>query len=371
MARRRRPARRRGRRRPSDPLLDQALTEANVQYGGEEAALGDMLKEARDTLERDINVNEASARGLRYAIDQAKPEMVGIYKRAGEDYSRAEARLNNDIRTLSSAADPYKAVIAEESASARRRLADSMTVAVKELTNRQIDAEQNRAYSNRQAQDEYKASSAKVRGKQRDLAHQKGAFAYGAYQKLKAAQQEQEFQAEKFQEQMRSTRARERQADRRLRLQARGQDISSRDRKRQRELTKRGQDMQNADRDASRRLRARGGGGRGGGGKGKSPFTQTQRRGYRQKYQKAVNTIRSDPKWHPRRSQQFVRALASRDIPEEIARAAVERVKYGGASRQLARTVRARYGFSVTVRRPKRQGGAVGRALDIGALIGR
>lgn len=94
------------------------------------------------------------------------------------------------------------------------------------------------------------------------------------------------------------------------------------------------------------------------GGKGAKSLTPAARRGYRSSYQKAIGKIRTGKglKKGGRNAGDFIDLLTASGVPSEIARAAAETVKYGGASPKLRRTIRKRYGFWVKGRKRHKKG---------------
>ncbi len=340
---RRRQRPRRG--RSSDPFLRQAELESRVRFGPESGGLRQLVREARRDLETGIKAEEGAAEGIKAAADHARPEIRKVYGDAGRAYDEADSDVQKALSGLGGGANEQRGVLARESANARRRLAEGFARADTELGARKVDAEAGRAFAVRNHASTYTKEKGKLDTRRRELRGEIGAFKLATAGDLREAARKAQMDEQQFslglareERQSREGSARIKQSEERLGLQRRGQDLSARDRRAQRELTKRGQD---------RRGRGKG---------GAQSLTPSARRSYRQKYQKAVNIIRTDPKWSPKRSQEFIKALSATDIPNEIARAAVERVKYGGASRGLARQVRSRYGFSVHLAKsgPKR-----------------
>lgn len=93
---------------------------------------------------------------------------------------------------------------------------------------------------------------------------------------------------------------------------------------------------------------------KGSGSSGAGSLTPTQVRKYRSQYTSAVAKIQSDPKWSPKKAKAFVRALVASGVEQDIAIAAVQRVRDGRVHGDVAKRVKGSYGFRTHTKKKKR-----------------
>jgi hypothetical protein len=162
----------------------------------------------------------------------------------------------------------------------------------------------------------------KARERERQYGLERAAFG------LKESEAVAEVQDEKRRRRLERARIKEtrRAARERTATQRRGQDV-----------TRRGQDLSHADRVAARNKPK-------GAPKGKSPFTPTQRRGAKSKFENALSFARQTG---AKRGQgkQLVAALEGEGYDSLMAKAAAEQALYGGVSAATRNKIRKRYGF--------------------------
>lgn len=190
-------ARRRGRPRRRSATQRQVDLEAGVRFGPQKRALRDLLEEAYEALRTTAATEEGAARGIRAAVNAAKPQVTKIYGNAFSTQDQANADVNRDLSMLSAAADPFRAVSAREAGGAKRRLAESLAGASKELVDREVQAEQGRAYAITNATQRFRGDVKNIARQQSGLAKDIGAFKSATYGSLKEAQAEAEREAAK------------------------------------------------------------------------------------------------------------------------------------------------------------------------------
>lgn len=306
-----------------DPFVRQARLEAKVRYGPEEAALKELLHEAKQTLKFNVSSERGVAEGIRAALREAKPALTKVYSDAGRSMEQANADVERDLAKLSSAADPQKAASAREIAGARRRLLEATTQAQQELQARSVGAAQGAAYAIRGHQAEFQQDVAKIHRSKLALKGQKGAFILSTSEDLRSAAQKASQEERKFRETVRSHKAGERAAMKRIRQGSR--KIKQSERHFRLQQRQKDQDQALARR-KERRMARQGGRGKKGG------PTGSETRRARAQWRKAITLTRQGrPK--RREGNAWVAFLAGKDIPEPIARGATQTYLFGGVRR--------------------------------------
>jgi hypothetical protein len=328
--------RRRHRGHGGDPLLRQAQLETQVRYGPEVSALQELLHQARQDLRQGIAAESGAAEGIKAAANAARPEITRIYGQAGQTQQQANQDVSHDLSTLSSAADPYRAVTSREAAGAKRRLSEAFAGAATELEQRKIGAEQGRAYAVRNHLAQYHQDVGQIHRRRQQLAGEAGAFAQSDYQSLVGAQQKLGME----------------QA--RLNATLRGQDITIRGQN----LTAR--DRRTKNRIAKQRLQRSGPG-------GKPRFTTVQLTRARSQWHKGVtyaNILKSKGFLgkHPNES---VAGLTRKGIDEPIARGVVQTLLYGGVRPHHRRFLEHNYGLRPKIASRFRRGNVFGHSFPV------
>lgn len=300
----------------------QARLEAKVRFGPEASALRELLREAGSDLQTSLAAEQGAAAGIKAASRAARPEIRRSYEQAGRSHTEADQDVGKALAGLSAQADPYRAVSARESAGAKRRLAESMAGAEKELSDRTVQAEHGRQFGVRQAISRYSEDVRKVRGRQTALAGESGAFKLATIKDLQDAD------------------AKANQAEREFQLSLQKAEDANRNAAAGREVTMRGQDL------ANERAKAKAKG-------GKKKFTTVQLRDARDKYRRAF-VLAERAKVKEKDGNDFVAFLLDKKgIPEAIARAAVQTSIFGGARPGTRRQVERNYGLKPKVMRPR------------------
>lgn len=142
----------RARVRGVDPRdLTTAIAETRVKYGPQVSAVKGLKREARATYRGDVEAARAGAGAAVQAAKAARKPLARIYEDALHSIGGAESDVSSSFAHLGSAADPYRAVTAREQGGYRARTAGAKVSALKELTDRQLEAHAGRLYALQQA----------------------------------------------------------------------------------------------------------------------------------------------------------------------------------------------------------------------------
>jgi hypothetical protein len=150
-----------------------------VQYDPQVSALSGLIKGARKTYRGDIAVAKASALGTSKAAKRAVKPVKKIYRNSLGDIANAREDVKTGFKKLGDAADPYRAVTAREDAGYRSRVAGERASALKELSDRQLEAKAGQIYAIRAATANRNDTLGTLRGRLSDLYHEKGAYEAG------------------------------------------------------------------------------------------------------------------------------------------------------------------------------------------------
>jgi hypothetical protein len=166
-------------------LLYEAQATAQAQVAPQFAALQEALATARADRDSAIRTAAVASRGLGRAINRAGPSIKAAYKTgklaaAGAKYGSAD----------------YAQVARNEQAVTGTALASSRANALKELSDRRIEAAAGRAFRTQKALSDYQSAAATIATRRQSVAAQYGALTASAYSKLAEAQAQRDFQAQ-------------------------------------------------------------------------------------------------------------------------------------------------------------------------------
>ena len=156
-----------------------AQAEARVRYDPTVRTLTALLQDAKDELQAGVKQANYGAKATARAVAAARPVMEKVYQDAGAGQGEAKAVLDQDLRSLSAAADPYKAASAREAAGASRRLHEAASQALAGLTERAVGAQAGRQYAVQKARSDYQASRAKIGDQLLGVQSDAGAYVAG------------------------------------------------------------------------------------------------------------------------------------------------------------------------------------------------
>jgi hypothetical protein len=155
-------------------LLYEARVQAAAQVAPQIAALSEALQQARADRNAAIRTAAATSRGIGRAINRAGPSVKRAYSGA--------VGLGAPSQEFKS--DAYRQSAANERAVTGTALASSLGNALKELSDRRIEAAAGRAYRTQAALGQYAGDVAKVQSKRQSLAAQEGLLAASNFSKL-------------------------------------------------------------------------------------------------------------------------------------------------------------------------------------------
>jgi hypothetical protein len=163
-------------RRRANRWASQAALQALVRYGPEESGLLELQREAGSELSTATRQARGTAEGVVNQVNAARPDVRGIYNRAGLAQAKTATTLEGDTAALGSVADSIKAGASLEQTVGLRHLREAKADALTDLASRGVAAKEGRVWAVRKAQDDFAASMAKVLQRKVDLAREKGAF---------------------------------------------------------------------------------------------------------------------------------------------------------------------------------------------------
>lgn len=159
--------------RKSDPLLERALMESDLQLGSQGTALRGLLSQLGAEYTRTRKVNASNARAIAGSAQAAAPQVTSAYDQALSSVNAQRAALG-----AGGAADP-------QAAAYTRRVGESKANALVDLVGQATRAQAGQVYGGQVARDEYLGKKADVTGQLVDLAHKQGLTAQSIYDKLR------------------------------------------------------------------------------------------------------------------------------------------------------------------------------------------
>jgi hypothetical protein len=166
-------------------LVYEAQVQAQAQVAPQFAALQEALVQARADRNAAIHVAAATSRGVGRAINRAGPQVRAAYK---------TSKLAAPAANYGSA--DYAQVSRNEQAVTGTALASSLGNALKELSDRRIEAAAGRAFRTQKALSDYQSAAATIATRRQSIAGQEGLYAASAYSKLAENQAQRDFQAQ-------------------------------------------------------------------------------------------------------------------------------------------------------------------------------
>src|SRR4051812_34298094 len=187
--------------------VNQAKLEALVRYSPEQSALRSLIDDARHELSSGVRSDRGSAQLIGNSARSARPTVKKDYGTAISQVGRQGKAVLAALQALGPDAAPTIAAMTREGGGSRSRLIESRAGALNELTGRATDARAGLAAAIRQRRAQFSDTSRKVHERQLSLARERGAFTAATVGDLA-------------------------EADRKLKVQLRGQTLASRDRRR-------------------------------------------------------------------------------------------------------------------------------------------
>lgn len=158
-------------------FASEAALQSLVRFGPETSGLRELQREAESELATRVAQAHGSARGLEFAIGQARPQVAQTYDQAGLTQAALNQTLiGHDLAGLGNVADSIKAGAALEAASMGGRLNEAKSAALTDLSQRRVQARQGEQFAVQNAQDQFVDSVVKILQRKQDLAREKGAF---------------------------------------------------------------------------------------------------------------------------------------------------------------------------------------------------
>ena len=285
-----------------------------------------MRREEDAQLASGLSFEDAAAAGIIRAALRASKPVKRAYRESARDrdyvYARADAVMGDS---------PYRAGFEREHALTRALMAHERAQALSELQSRRVDARAGQVFNKRNLVNTHAANVGKIQLRRAELRRERGAFAANTYQDLLEAQAEAMRKAADSRSLRRDRRADNRRANRTAE-----------------ETARHNREMEAAARARERRMREQANGR-----SGPSRLTPTQRRGYRDSFEKALLEARGVEGVPLSKLQRYL--VDEVNVSPLIARAAAEQARRGGVSPVIARKARRRYGLNLKTKKPRRR----------------
>lgn len=176
-------------KKPKSKFADQAALESLVKFGPELSVLKEAQRTAQSTYKTRVAQAESGAQGVQQAVAAALPVLSQVYDQAGLDAARtSQTLIGHDLAGLGPIADSIKAGAALEAAGMVGRQTSARASAVRDFTDRGVQAAAGAVQAKRAAQDELVSNLAKILQSKQDLTGQKGAFEASTIGSLQDAQ---------------------------------------------------------------------------------------------------------------------------------------------------------------------------------------
>jgi hypothetical protein len=170
-------------------FISQAAEEALVRFNPEKSALLELLRQAGEDRRTTVRQARGTAAGTVAAVNQARPEVKGIYRDAGIAEARIAHTLDEGTAPLGPVARSIQAGIDLERAQGGRHLEESKAAALTDLSDRKVRAREGAQWAVTNAGNVYRGEVGKVRRRVVELAREEGAFTAGTARELETAAQ--------------------------------------------------------------------------------------------------------------------------------------------------------------------------------------
>lgn len=168
--------------------MSEAALQALVRFGPEESGLKAAQREAAGAYKTTVRQADATSAGIRYAIDDVRPDVQTSYDAAGLQAARAAHVADDSLGA--GVPDSLKAAIGAERAGFTSRLGESRAQALTELDTRKVQAVEGAGFAKSNARRELASTLTKLFERRQDLRREKGAFTVATAGQLKTAAQD-------------------------------------------------------------------------------------------------------------------------------------------------------------------------------------
>jgi hypothetical protein len=207
----------------------QARAEAFVRFNPESFALREMLRQAIADRDTAISAAIGSRKTLSAAIDRAVPEIQTGHQRALETATGSRAMVDQALSGVQGGgADLIRTAVTRERGGTDARLSESLASALKDLSNRRVEAAAGEASAKRQATAKYGDTVGQAQRRFVDLQREQGAFEAGRVGELQKEASDRAFQRELAELNIEATDRRDRRSDRRQRQESAAERRSER-----------------------------------------------------------------------------------------------------------------------------------------------
>lgn len=154
---------------------ERATAQNKAKYGGQRSDLQSLLNTAATNYQSDLVAADAASRSAAHHARAAKPEVKRVYDAARAETQTASSDIDRSVAGLSSAADPYRAIIARERGLETGRVAAAGAQALANLTDREQGAVAGKFYAQQAAKTSYRNTVSDLQQKLKDLGDREGA----------------------------------------------------------------------------------------------------------------------------------------------------------------------------------------------------
>lgn len=173
--------------RKQNQWASQAAQAALLRYAPQREGLAQLTREAREQYNSSIKGAESVGRLTASAVDQAAPQVSGIYDRAAATSSASQSKLGSLLAGLGAAGAPFAAAAGTQAAAGTDKLARERATTEGSLTQQKLSAKEAPAFARTLATSQLAKSLSKIFASEQGINAQQGAAAATELSKLEQA----------------------------------------------------------------------------------------------------------------------------------------------------------------------------------------
>jgi hypothetical protein len=163
--------------RKQNQWASQAAQAALLRYAPQREGLAQLTREAREQYDASIKGAQSTSRLASAAVDQAAPQVSGIYDRAAATTSASQSKLGQLLAGLGSAAAPFAAAAITQAAAGTDKLARERATTETGLAQQKVSAKEAPVFARTLATQQLAKSLAKIFSAEQGINTQQGAAA--------------------------------------------------------------------------------------------------------------------------------------------------------------------------------------------------
>jgi len=170
--------------RRQNKWASQAAQAALLRYAPQREGLAQLTREAREQYDASIKGAQSTSRLAAAAVDQAAPQVGGIYDRAAATTSASQSKLGALLAGLGAAAAPFAAAAGTQAAAGTDKLARERATTESGLAQQKVSAQEAPVFARTLATQQLAKSLAKIFSAEQGINAQQGAAASTELAKL-------------------------------------------------------------------------------------------------------------------------------------------------------------------------------------------